>query len=82
MITCERNTTNVTYNFQKKNYFPRFYFAAGFFLGFRLKYNMSSPMEAYVAFATWQYKNICYKTKNSNYKENNQTNTSILYYFI
>jgi hypothetical protein len=38
----------------KKNCFP-FYFVAGFFLGFRLKYKISSPMEAYVAFATWQY---------------------------
>jgi hypothetical protein len=48
--------------------FSHFYFVAGFFLGFRLKYKISSPMEAYVAFATWQYEKCVTKqnkTKNT-----------------
>jgi hypothetical protein len=54
IIILKTNITNVPYNFQK-GLFSHFYFVAGFFLGFRLKYKISTPMEAYVAFATWQY---------------------------
>jgi len=41
---------NVIYDFH--TILLHIYFAAGCFFGFKLKYKMSSPREAYVAFAT------------------------------
>jgi hypothetical protein len=45
-----RITTNVIYDFH--TILLHIYFAVGCFFGFKVKYKMSSPMEAYVAFAT------------------------------
>jgi hypothetical protein len=50
MIIFISITTNVIYDYH--TILLHIYFAVGCFFGFRVKYKMSSPSEAYVAFAT------------------------------